>query len=1517
MARLKQLLLLLILTIPIQVWADGFVPRNAVPVPDSISTIWVLGDLEPVARALTWCAMLFNSNTGSFAVGVMQVSLIFAAMMATINVAYTGQLMAYRNFFGIIIFAVTLGPSMSVRVANSYDSGLDNAGAVRFKQVDNVPLAIGLLMGTFSNLSNKTTQKINTVTQSVPDTALSSIGAEDMGTLAGGISLYGSRGMHSPLRVLIQLRKAFANGGDPLLAANMGRAGNDCHQWRTRWNETRENGYLGLLTDPKQAGETSIWVPGSDGNRILTRMNCADAGKIIAAQSMAQVTPKPGQNTSAAANTIAMTQATNVNQPNAAGKSSAEQVQGELSQLPAAISSAAGGGTSLSGDNPHNALEFAYKRASEQGGRFNPNEMAQFYSSAIQVDAASIQSSLMMNRLAERCIGMLDNSCNKTEQIMGEAVSTSAVDAAGEATGWANTYEKFFNFMLAFFIMFTVLMVPVVMVKGVKSFMILGAYIGMAAWLFMIPPVQAGVGHFMQSSLTDKLYAIAIETASGGHVQRLLSPEFSSRVFDEVNKTILTGSTIMSSVSALALFLVLGSAYVFNGIATRAAMVGTGAIDENVESPRLDKSKVIDADKMIDQSSMGGPLADASRLMSNTQASSGHSINLSSSQAMTEAAKASVSRQLSMVDAHSKTLTWAHVDSSGTATSDGYTLNRGTDGSLSLHYNQKGDRVLKDGEQYAIGLTGKAGVRGSAGLEAFGSGGSIYGDASIDASKRGTADNSVSYTDGEGREQRMTESTSLADIKSINTSFGSIDSKSLNEAYSQTVSDLQSDMHSLESAANTTVSGGAEARIDAKHFTSIGLMADRDNATAQLAMAASAAEKYDRGTADAIRSAYDRGGNVGADTFNVLYAAKASGNVAEQMAATAALKAVYEYNQTPTSQAYAEMLEAQMDVLDHTQRLNKDTRSAMDAPVSAAGAESIGRFGSSIDTGSLNGIEGRIEQGRAASDDLGRNIRDHEKIMRYNMAARQKDMQEILEIQKQMRERAPSAKLADNLSAGTAEMLGELRKGNYKVLLEGAPGAVAGPVGYLGTQTASTLLGSQAGTGYESGVNFALNPEVHALLERKLALEERVKKYDPDDTTKTYDGTPVEKILGFTPSESQGGRRVSLGDGTEGGPSHNSTANTGAAGGTHTGMAKAADMVKRITGEQYSKDPNKLIHTPDHIANKRGIGLCANGTALILGEADLIDDRKHGNAQEMGHSLQNHYGWKVVAEGKANDQHGSISGYTPRDGQVALIAPHGIGKKDGSGGDEHGHIAVWVQNVNGGKGAWVSDYYQGDRMIPNDKYVSAHSKITILESPKMQEHFAGKTVMPTHSSSGVAGSGFAAEIKSLMTKAEGNYNSVNFGSKLGGGIGTRDLSKMTVNEIVAAQKRDEFDAVGHFQMVPKTLAAGIKELKLTGKELFTPELQERFFNEYLINKAGGGHALSYIQGRHNDLDKAVLALSKEWAGFPVPYAMKGHVTNVKAGESYFKGHHGNKAHVSVNQVRNALIASREANLKRK
>ena len=85
----------------------------------------------------------------------------------------------------------------------------------------------------------------------------------------------------------------------------------------------------------------------------------------------------------------------------------------------------------------------------------------------------------------------------------------------------------------------------------------------------------------------------------------------------------------------------------------------------------------------------------------------------------------------------------------------------------------------------------------------------------------------------------------------------------------------------------------------------------------------------------------------------------------------------------------------------------------------------------------------------------------------------------------------------------------------------------------------------------------------------------------------------------------------------------------------------------------------------------------------------------------------------------------------------------------------------------------------------------------------------------------------------LMLKAEGNYNSVNFGGKAGNGYGTRKLGDMTVNQILSAMKRDEYDAVGKYQIIPSTFQAGIQELGLSGNEKFSPQLQERFFNDFL------------------------------------------------------------------------------------
>lgn len=133
---------------------------------------------------------------------------------------------------------------------------------------------------------------------------------------------------------------------------------------------------------------------------------------------------------------------------------------------------------------------------------------------------------------------------------------------------------------------------------------------------------------------------------------------------------------------------------------------------------------------------------------------------------------------------------------------------------------------------------------------------------------------------------------------------------------------------------------------------------------------------------------------------------------------------------------------------------------------------------------------------------------------------------------------------------------------------------------------------------------------------------------------------------------------------------------------------------------------------------------------------------------------------------------------------------------------------------------------------------------------------------------------------------------------------------MTVNEIMAAQKRNEFNAVGKYQIVGTTFRDAVKALDLKGHEKFTPALQERIFNDYLLKKAGGGAAWDYIHGKHNDINRALVALAKEWATFPVPAAMKGHVQQVKAGQSYYQGYHGNKSNLSLNEARSALVAAR-------
>lgn len=1468
-------------------------------------TIWVSGDLEPAWRAFKMAALLFGGD-GPFVYGVIKVGLLLACLLAAVYIMSSGNISPLRNFMTVCIFAVLMLPKTTVYIANYMDKdGLQNAGAVRFKQVDGVPFGVAALLGLFSNLSYHTANAVDTAAQYIPDVNWTGAGGFDS-VAAGGLPLYGTQGVFSPLKTLMGLRRVFAQGGNPILTTNMATASRDCKTWNKRWNETANGGYLNVITQGLQSGETKVWLESGadDGKVVQASMNCADAGKVIAAQSLAMTTPKPGQAVSPVAEKLQVGQSGDSGKTVQNGGAGAA-IQAELNALPSAVASISG---SVGGnENPHSILKFAYERVMANGGHLNPNEMARFFSAGVAVDAASVQSALILNRIAQRCIGGADPTCERAELIMGEALSSSAVDAAGEASGWQSTFQKFMNFMLSFYIMITPLMIFVVIVRGVKSFVILGTYITLAAWMYLLLPVQTIAGHFLQYAISDEIYNMLSEAVLSQKPLAALSPQFTERVFDELQKTVLTGSNIMTGVSSLALLVLIGSPYVFSRLAERATMVGQNSINERTEVPRLDESSVIDAAQTISRSSGGQAMERPGQLMSQSESAFTGKLDLSVSNAVQKQAVTAIDSALSKAESNTVMEMMATTDSHGRVTSDGIVWTMGHGGDWKMDYARKGESVLSDSSNQAVAVS----VGGN--LKVI----------SVNADTRATQTDEVRYVDGNGNTQTFNAATKLDDIKRIETSYGSVDASTLQQARQQVVSDMRSERESLQTATSHTLSNGASASIDQDTFRKLGLLDYAGGYTGpngsyvygasdQILEAAKAAGMHSRTVSDAILKAADAPGNVGANLHQQLYGFAANGSENEKLAAYAAHEKFFRTaaeNGLTGAAPIADQVASVKTALEYGSSHSVEVQAKIDSDIAAQRADSAGHYGQPIDRSRLDGTAANTADTRSRLDAAQGELSARQTVWEYNHAKIREAAQEANQIQKQINELENPIKIHDrdfreNLPAG----------------LPGTFGQYGVPFG-LGTDD----YGKNRGKAEETRVEMVRQDEVNRLKEQREAIMQKIKDFDPNNMSRTFDGKPVSEVLGFNPAERFASKSMDLSD--QAVPSRNSASSSGptaapSSADGHTGMQKAAAMVKRITGERYSNDPDKLIHTPDYIAKRRGIGLCANGTSLVLREAGLIDDRRHGNAQDMGRQLQTHYGWKVVAEGTVTDRQGSIAGYTPRDGQVALISPHGIGKRDGEGGDEHGHIATWVQGVNGGKGAWVSDFYQGDKMVPSPKYVTAGSKITILESPKMQAHFenaASASLSSSNSASSgkVAGSGFAAEIKSLMDKAEGRYDSVNFGKKLGGGSGTRDLSKMTVNEIMAAQKRDEFDAVGRFQMVPETFEDGVKALGLKGSERFTPQLQERFFNDYLIQKAGGGHALGYIQGKHNDLNKAMVAMAKEWAGFPVPYAMKGHVMDVKAGESYYKGYHGNKSRLSVNEVRSALVASRESHRNRK
>ena len=128
----------------------------------------------------------------------------------------------------------------------------------------------------------------------------------------------------------------------------------------------------------------------------------------------------------------------------------------------------------------------------------------------------------------------------------------------------------------------------------------------------------------------------------------------------------------------------------------------------------------------------------------------------------------------------------------------------------------------------------------------------------------------------------------------------------------------------------------------------------------------------------------------------------------------------------------------------------------------------------------------------------------------------------------------------------------------------------------------------------------------------------------------------------------------------------------------------------------------------------------------------------------------------------------------------------------------------------------------------------------------------------------------------LLAKGEAGkrgYNSFNRGNTRGG-IRNEPITTMTIGQIQARQallngNKKRLFAIGMYQIVKDTLIEGVATLKLSKSDVFTKEIQERLFSEFLAGSKRPS-ILGYVQGYRSSLRAAGIASAAEWRAIEDP-----------------------------------------------
>ncbi|HFI4471007.1 TPA: hypothetical protein ACGQFD_003567 [Escherichia coli] len=161
-----------------------------------------------------------------------------------------------------------------------------------------------------------------------------------------------------------------------------------------------------------------------------------------------------------------------------------------------------------------------------------------------------------------------------------------------------------------------------------------------------------------------------------------------------------------------------------------------------------------------------------------------------------------------------------------------------------------------------------------------------------------------------------------------------------------------------------------------------------------------------------------------------------------------------------------------------------------------------------------------------------------------------------------------------------------------------------------------------------------------------------------------------------------------------------------------------------------------------------------------------------------------------------------------------------------------------------------------------------------------------------------------------------------------------NLTKMTISEVIDAQRERNMFATGRFQIIPETLKSAVKALNLDTSKLYDAAMQDQIFEQFLIRLKRPAF-INYLEG-DGSAEDAIYAWAKEFAsagvrkgksispkkepvldanGLPVyengkkKYRLVPRVAEVE-GESYYSGDGLNKAHLLPDTMIKALEDSK-------